>query len=63
MQLCALDGKGDLVRATGAERHVDYCCLECGQVVRLRKGAHRQAHYYHTQPNRACGLSEKVLST
>lgn len=61
MQLCALDKNGQLVRATAAERHLDYTCLECRQVVRLRKGVHRQAHYYHSQPNQACRLSGKGL--
>lgn len=61
MQLCALDEKGQLVRASSAHRHVDYSCLECGHVVRLRKGAYRQPHYFHIQPNRTCRLSGKGL--
>ena len=61
MQLCALGANGDLVGAIRAERHIDYCCLECGKVVRLRKGFHRQPHFYHVQPNNSCAQSGKGL--
>jgi len=54
MQLCALDTDDKLVFARQAYKHQDYACIECGHKVRVRSGLHRQAHYYHTQPNRDC---------
>lgn len=54
MQLCALDKDDALVFAQKAAKHRDYRCLECRQVVRLRRGIYRQPHYYHVQPNRIC---------
>ncbi len=47
------------MRASSALRQCDYVCLECGQVVRLRKGAQRRPHFFHLQPNQACRQSGK----
>jgi competence protein CoiA len=54
MQIGALDLTGSLIFAEKANRHQDYQCIECKEKVRLRRGMHRQAHYYHLQPNRVC---------
>lgn len=54
MQICAFDQTGALVFADHANKHQDYQCVECHQVIRLRRGIHRKAHYYHAQPNRIC---------
>lgn len=62
MQLCALDLNNSLVFAHQAVKHQNYACLECGQRVRLRKGAQRQAHYYHSEPNQACRQSGKGMA-
>jgi competence protein CoiA len=61
MQICALDIKGNLIFADGAHKHQDYLCIECQQIVRLRRGIHRTAHYYHLQPNRKCRQDGKGM--
>lgn len=61
MQLYALDEQGRLVFAKQAIKQHDYQCIECQECVRLRKGLHRQPHFYHTQPNRHCHLSKKGM--
>lgn len=61
MQLCALEVDGTLVFAEKAHKRRDYSCLECRQPVRLRKGLHRQAHFFHSVPNGACRLHAKGL--
>lgn len=62
MQLCALDTDDKLVFATTAVKHTDYFCLECNKVVRVRSGFHRQAHFYHLQPNQACRQNGKGMT-
>jgi len=62
MQLCALNSHNELVFAARAVRQHDYFCLECGQHIRLRKGIHRQPHYYHTQANRTCRQAGKGMA-
>jgi competence protein CoiA len=54
MQIYALDFAANLIFADNANKHQDYQCVECQQTIRLRRGIHRKAHYYHLQPNRAC---------
>lgn len=61
MQICALDPTDSLVFATNANKHQDYQCLECKEKVRLRRGLHRQAHFYHLQPNRLCRQHSKGM--
>lgn len=61
MQIGALDLTGSLVFAEKANRHQDYQCIECKEKVRLRRGMHRQAHYYHLQPNRVCKQHTKGM--
>ena len=54
MQICALDSSLTLIFAQNADKRKDYQCIECNQTIRLRGGIHRQAHFYHVQPNRTC---------
>lgn len=61
MQICALDLESTLVFAEAALKQKDYACVECQQPVRLRSGIHRQAHFYHLQPNRKCTLHAKGM--
>ena len=62
MQLCALDTDGELIFASHAEKQQVYRCMECGCSVRMRKGLHRQPHYYHTHPNRGCRQHGKGMA-
>ena len=59
MQLHALDHLGRIVSAQWAQKKTDYLCLECKQHVRLRKGLHRQAHFYHMDPIQFCRQHQK----
>lgn len=61
MQICALDSKDSLIFAKNASKHQDYLCLECKEKIRLRSGLHRQAHFYHVQPNRLCRQHAKGM--
>lgn len=61
MQLFAFNKKNESVSANHAFRQQDYICTECGGVVRLRGGAHRQKHFYHLKPDWACRQSQKSL--
>ena len=61
MQLYALDKQEQLVSTQEAHKHSNYYCLECHQCIRLRKGLHRQAHFYHLKPNKQCHLAGKSL--
>lgn len=61
MQIYALDRENSLVSAASAQKQQDYICLECSSLVRIRKGVHRQAHFYHLQPNHRCTLHAKGM--
>lgn len=61
MQLCALDKEDNLVFVDQALKQQDYFCLECRAKVRVRRGMHRQAHYYHLQPNHICRMNGKGI--
>lgn len=54
MQQCALNAKEQLIHISKASKQTDYRCHECGQVVRMRSGLHRQPHYFHLQSNDKC---------
>ncbi|MBA3816550.1 MAG: hypothetical protein H0X29_08545 [Parachlamydiaceae bacterium] len=62
MHLYALGNDEKVIYAGHADKHINYICLECAQVVRLRSGFHRQAHFYHLQPNHKCRLNGKSMS-
>lgn len=60
MQLFALDN-GSLIFANHAAKQKNYCCFECNGTIRLRKGPHRQPHFYHLQPSQDCRLNGKGM--
>ena len=59
MQLHALDQNGQVVNARRAQRQMNYVCLECRHNVRLRRGPHRQPHFYHSDPVLMCRQHQK----
>ncbi|MBI2742335.1 MAG: hypothetical protein HYX48_00260 [Chlamydiales bacterium] len=61
MQFYALDGDFPIL-ATHAQRHEEYRCPECKGAVRLRKGAHRQPHFYHPTVPALCLQHKKSLT-
>ncbi len=61
MQIFASDTAGTPVSALLASRQNNYRCLECGQTVRLRGGAHKQLHFFHLGPIGTCRLGGKSL--
>jgi competence protein CoiA len=61
MQIYALDTEKILISAAKAKKQQNYRCLECGNAVRVRSGKHRQAHFYHLQPERRCTLHAKGM--
>lgn len=61
MQLYARNGDSTIVFAGHAARQQNYLCLECAGVVRVRRGLHRQTHFYHLSHNASCRLSGKSL--
>lgn len=61
MQLYAFDQSKQPIFANQARKQVDYCCIECESIVRLRGGLHRQKHFYHVEPNRRCTLHGKGM--
>jgi len=60
MQLTALKNSR-IIFAHLAERQTDYLCPECFQTVRLRKGPHRKAHFYHACSTKICYQSQKTM--
>jgi competence protein CoiA len=61
VQLYANDEQGHLVWAGRAAKQCNYFCLECGSLVRLRGGLHRQNHFFHLEPQRSCHQSGKSM--
>jgi competence protein CoiA len=59
MQLHALDHLGQVINAQRALRQKNYICLECARNVRLRRGIHRQPHFYHLEPALFCRQHQK----
>ncbi len=59
MQLFAYDLNEQRIFAKEAVKQCDYRCIECGKIIRLRGGLHRQPHFFHVQPNSACRLNGK----
>lgn len=59
MQLYAFDLKKQLVSAHQALKKIDYQCLECEQIIRLRGGPQRQRHFYHLEPTPFCRQHQK----
>lgn len=61
MQLFALTPEKEVVAAGDALKKTEYFCMECGKVVRLRGGRHRQDHFYHIKPDPCCRQSQKSM--
>lgn len=61
MQLRARDEKDRVIFAHQAKKQHNLYCLECGGVVRLRSGIHRQAHFFHIKPPANCRQSGKSM--
>lgn len=61
MQLFALNEEKSLTAASQAFKQKDYFCLECQQVVRVRQGIERIAHFYHVGSKGVCFLSGKTM--
>ena len=59
MQLYAFDSSGQLIHARQADKHMNYTCLECQKIVRLRGGPQRQTHFYHLEPIDLCRQHQK----
>lgn len=62
MQLYALNSDGSALSARSASKKVNYSCIECGEVVRLREGEFRQPHFYHLNPPPSCRQNGKSLT-
>lgn len=62
MQIYALDEQQQVTDALKAKRHKNYFCPSCQQIVRLRKGLQKQAHFFHLSPNLHCSQSGKSLT-
>lgn len=62
MQLYALNQSNEPVFARQAHKQVDYRCIECGSVVRMRDGIYRQPHFYHPASESVCRLNHKSLT-
>jgi competence protein CoiA len=61
MQIYALDKEERAIHAEWAQRQCDYHCMECGSVVRLRKGKYKKTHFFHFEPDRTCRLNQKGI--
>ena len=59
MQLHAIDNNKQVISARRARKQINYICSECKQIVRLRSGPHRQAHFYHLEPTPLCRQHQK----
>jgi competence protein CoiA len=61
MQLFAHDSSGELQAAKFSKKGVNYFCIECHGVVRLRLGLHRRPHFFHLHPTVDCYQNGKSL--
>lgn len=59
MQLYAFDDAGSIVFSCRAQKKLNYSCMECGSVIRLREGPFRHAHFYHIQKTPTCRQNGK----
>jgi len=62
MQLYALDSLHQLISAPHAFKQSNYRCCECGGIVRVRCGLHRQPHFFHLKRSSSCRLSGKGMA-
>jgi len=61
MQLYSRTSEGKIISATLAEKKMNYICLECEGLVRVRGGIHRQNHFYHPQSSSSCSQTGKSM--
>lgn len=61
MSRYAKDQYEKIINAPEASRGLDYFCLECASIVRLRMGEERRAHFYHSDPSPSCRQAGKSL--
>lgn len=61
MQLYAIDENNNLVSARESKKQRDYRCMECGGIIRLRSGIHRQSHFFHIHPPASCRQNGKSM--
>ncbi len=61
MQLFALDEANRIILADQAIRQKNYICRECRQPVRVRRGLHKRAHFFHNEPLRICSQHGKGI--
>jgi competence protein CoiA len=59
MQIYALDKNGELVPSHKAQKQLDYECMECHEVLRLRSGFQLRPHFYHVKERKSCNLNNK----
>ncbi len=59
MQLYAFDRYRQIVIAQKALRGINYWCLECDGVLRLKAGSQRQPHFFHVNGETACRQHQK----
>jgi len=62
VQIFARNHDDSVLPASCAAAGVDYKCLECGQIVRVRAGGQRIRHFYHRRRTRRCRQSGKSLT-
>lgn len=62
MQLHALNNNKSSIAAKKAVKQQNYFCLECEGIVRVRAGAHRQAHFYHLNLAPTCRQNGKSMA-
>lgn len=61
MQLFARTRSGARIFLSSAEKQCDYFCEECGGILHIRSGSHRQTHFYHLSPPVSCHQHSKSL--
>jgi competence protein CoiA len=58
MPLYASDGQ-NFIYAPDAIQGIAYRCIECKSLLKIRRGKHRIAHFYHIQTSPSCRLYSK----
>jgi competence protein CoiA len=61
VQLFAKGLNESCISAEEALKGVDYSCIECNSIVRLRGGSKKQLHFFHLQAQQACSLHGKSM--
>ncbi len=58
MQLHAISGSS-VIPASEAKKDLSYICLECNEIVHLKKGKKRENHFYHPHKKTLCHQNNK----